>query len=120
MSGFETFKFFLTSHTGLAKDALHIYVALALFLGACLIFGWRTGQWKPWLLVLIAAIAGEVWDVYDTRQGNAPVRLMANFHDLWNTMLAPTILLLLTRHSGIFGVKPAVIAQPEINSGDQP
>ncbi len=48
MTEFEAFKIFLVDHTGLAKDALHIYVSLAVYLGSCLIFRWKTRQWQPW------------------------------------------------------------------------
>lgn len=120
MSGFETFKFFLTSQTGLAKDALHIYVALGVFVGSCLIFGWKTRDWKPWMLVLMVAIGGELRDIYDILQRTTQLQLLANFHDLWNTMLVPTILLVFSRYSRIFSARPAAIAQSGMKSGNQP
>lgn len=105
MHELEAFKIFLVSHTGLAKDALHIYVSLAIFLGACLIFKWKTRQWQPWCLVLAAALAGEAWDLLSTFSRNEPPRLEANWKDLWNTMLVPTVLLLLSRTTTIFGAR---------------
>jgi len=60
MSALQETKLWLVGHTGLAKDALHIYVALFLCLGSALAFRWRLSSWKPWLVVLAAALIGEM------------------------------------------------------------
>ena len=57
---------FLVENMHLAKDALHIYVALGVFFGSCLLFGWKASQWRPVMAVLAVALAGESWDLYDT------------------------------------------------------
>lgn len=44
MTGFQQLKLWLASHLDLAKDALHIHVALIAFFGSMLLFGWRAGQ----------------------------------------------------------------------------
>lgn len=119
MSNFEALKFFLITLTGLAKDALHIYVALAIFLGSCLIFGWKTRQWRPWLLALFAAILGEVWDIQGNLEKAQELKLWGNWHDLWNTMLVPTVLVLLSRYSTVFAARAAV-KLPTEKSSDQP
>ena len=49
--------------TGLSKDALHVYVGLAVFLLA--LTRWRIGSLPPLLVVLTVALAGEVWDLID-------------------------------------------------------
>lgn len=116
MDGLQAVKAILVLNTGLAKDALHIYVALGLFLGSCLIFGWKTRQWKPWMLVLLAAVVGEIWDISDQIWHKIPVDLLASRHDIWNTMLVPTVLMILSRYSTIFAAKPAAAEE----SGDQP
>ena len=102
MAPFQAIKTVLVEQTHLAKDALHIYVALGVFLGSCLVFGWKARQWRPWLLVLVIALIGEVIDVIDSIRDNDPVRPHANIKDLWNTMLAPTALMLLARFSTVF------------------
>lgn len=107
MTEFETFKVFLVDHTGLAKDTLHIYVALAVFLGSCLIFRWKTRQWQPWALVLAVAVAGEAWDMQGALERDWPLQWDASWKDLWNTMLVPTVLLVLSRTTTIFGARPA-------------
>ncbi len=63
MSNYDALKVILITLSGLSKDALHIYIALRLYLGSCLIFGWKARQWRPWLLVLSVAIIGEAWDI---------------------------------------------------------
>jgi hypothetical protein len=102
MSPLQQTKLYIVEHLALAKDALHIYVALILFFGSCLLFGWKAGQWKPWLVVLAAALLGEAWDLRDSMVYETPIRLAANWKDIWNTMLAPTVLMLLTRYSRVF------------------
>jgi hypothetical protein len=101
MSPLQSAKLWLVQNVHLAKDALHIYVALGLFLGSALLFKWSIKSWKPWLVVLAAALIGEVWDLYDTLAADDPVKLWANWKDVWNTMFWPTVLLLLARHSRV-------------------
>ena len=102
MSPLQTFKFWLINHGHLAKDALHIYVALTLFLGSLLLFRWRVGSWKPWAIVLVVAVAGEAWDLRDSFVFHTPVNLWANWHDIWNTMFWPTVITLLARWTNVF------------------
>lgn len=104
MAAYQSAKLWLIQHfgLGLAKDALHIYVALAIFFGACLLFRWKTGMWKPWLCVLCATLAGEAWDIRDNLVVQHYAILDASWHDLWNTMVAPTALMLLSRYTRIF------------------
>ena len=103
MSALQQAKLYLVENIHLAKDALHIYVALALVFGSCLLFGWKVRQWRPWLLVLAAALAGEAWDLRDTIAGGDPVHLAANVKDVLNTLAVSTLLLLLAaRHTSWF------------------
>ncbi|HWU95012.1 MAG TPA: hypothetical protein VN029_05400 [Sphingomonas sp.] len=97
MSPLQSAKFWLIQHVGLAKDALHIYVGLTLFLGAALAFRWPLRSWKPWLVALAAALLGEAWDLRDNLVHHIPVRLWGNWHDIWNTMFWPSMLLILAR-----------------------
>jgi hypothetical protein len=102
MSPLQQTKLVIVDHLGLAKDALHIYVALIVFLGGCLLFKWKATQWKPWCLVLAAALLGEAWDLRDSLAYGTPVHLAANGHDVWNTMLVPTVLMLAARYTRVF------------------
>ncbi len=97
MSPFQTAKLWFVEGSGLAKDALHIYVGLALFLGTIALFGWRADGCKPWGLVLAAALAGEVWDIVDTIGIGRPVILANHWHDVWNTLFWPSAIVLLVK-----------------------
>src|SRR6478736_3984416 len=102
MSPLQTIKLWLVEHVGLSKDALHIYVALALFLGSAALFGWSPRGWKPWSLVLAAALAGEAWDLRDSLAYDNPLDLAGNFHDIWNTLFWPSVIVLLLRTTRLF------------------
>lgn len=95
--GYQGFKIWLQGYVHLAKDALHVHVGLALFLGCALIFRWPLKSWKPWLVVLAAALAGEIWDLRDTLVRDAPLQLAGQAKDLVSTIAWPTILMLLAR-----------------------
>jgi hypothetical protein len=97
MSPLQQTKFFIVNHVHLAKDALHIYVALALFLGSAALFRWPLKSWRPWLLVLIAALIGEAWDLRDSLVYGTRIELGGNLKDIVNTIFWPTVLVLLAR-----------------------
>lgn len=119
MSPLNPIKNFIVDFSGLAKDALHIYVALIVFLGACLIFGWRASQWKPVVLVLAVVVVGEIIDIHDTQIIEKRVFLDGNWHDIWNTMLAPIALFLFARFTNIFkSTEPAPPVPDDTESGD--
>ena len=103
MSALQTVKLWLVQHMHLAKDALHIYVALTLFFGSALLFGWRLRSWRPWLIVAAAAVIGELWDISDRHAGHILQNYGANLHDVWNTLFWPSVILLLARRTKLFG-----------------
>jgi thiol:disulfide interchange protein len=103
MSALQQAKTFLVENLHLAKDALHIYVALIVFFGACLLFGWKARDWKPLAAVLLVALLGEAWDIRDRFVQDIRADYPAHIKDLWNTLLAPTAILLLARFSKVFG-----------------
>ncbi|MBX3564285.1 MAG: hypothetical protein KF730_06870 [Sphingomonas sp.] len=103
MSPLQTVKLWLAQHVTLAKDALHIYVALMVLFGVALAFKWPLRSWKPWAAVLAVALIGEAWDLRDSMVYHTPIRLGANFHDIWNTMFWPTAILLLARFTPLLG-----------------
>jgi len=93
----QSTKLTLIGWTGLSKDALHVYVALGLFFGSALMFRWSLKSWKPWAVVLAAALIGEAWDIRDRIVGRIPIDPAGNWHDIWNTMFWPTVIGLLAR-----------------------
>jgi hypothetical protein len=102
LSWLQSTKLALIGWTGLSKDALHIYVALALFFGSALLFRWPLKSWKPWAVVLAAALAGEAWDLRDRIVGKVPLEIAGNWHDIWNTLFWPTAIMLLARGTQVF------------------
>lgn len=90
------------AHSHLAKDALHIYVGLAVMFSSALILKWKLSSWKPWAAVLAVALAGEIWDIRDQLIGGIGIRPEEHFHDLWNTMFWPSVILLLASRTTLF------------------
>lgn len=101
MSSFQSAKVWLLQLLGLPKDALHIYVGLLIFLGVAALFRRSLSSPLPMLAVLTAALAGEVWDVFDTWRAGQPIYWWRNWHDVWNTSFWPAILFLLTRYTRV-------------------
>ena len=84
---------------GLPKDALHIYVGLMVFLIAAALFRAPLRSWKPIVAVLLAALAGEAWDLVDTHRRGSNIVWARNWHDVWNTCFWPAALFLLARYT---------------------
>jgi hypothetical protein len=97
MGPFQSSKLWIQDLIGLSKDALHIYVGLAVFLLAALILRRPLRDWRPLAAVAAVALAGEIWDVVEwTNRGNAP-QWNNHWHDLWNTTFWPLMLFALAR-----------------------
>ena len=90
-------KTWLVASAGLSKDALHIYVGLALFVAVRLVWRWRGGWLAAWLAVLAMACGGEWLDLTAEYNRSAIQPDAAHWHDIWNTMFWPTVLLLVGR-----------------------
>jgi hypothetical protein len=101
MSPLQSVKFWLVENVHLAKDALHIYVGLIVFLGSAALFRWPLRSWKPWAAVLVVTLAGEAWDMIDRLRGGITQSPDGNWKDVWNTMFWPTILFMLARYTTI-------------------
>jgi hypothetical protein len=90
----QAFKLYMIEATHLAKDALHIYAGLALFIGVRLIWRRRGGWVLGWLAALAAALIVE-WLDMRTEALEANLQPDAeHWKDIWNTMFWPTVLLL--------------------------
>jgi hypothetical protein len=96
------FKDLLSEWTGLSEDALHIYAAVLLQLGAAAIFRSSVAELAPWLCVLAALAANEAIDIYLPGHAIETWQIEGGIRDLWNTMLLPTALLFLARYSPLF------------------
>ena len=101
MSLFQQAKVALGQLLGLPKDALHIYVGLAVFLAAAALLRRPLGSWAPIAAVLAAALIGEAWDLIETRAIGARPHLERNWHDVWNTCFWPAVLFVLARYTRV-------------------
>jgi hypothetical protein len=97
--------------TGLGKDALHVYAGLAVFIMVRLIWRRRGGWWLAWTASLMLALGIEWLDMRVDAAGSAVQPDGEHWHDIWNSMFWPSVLLL-------FGpwLQPKAKAEPE--SGD--
>jgi len=118
MNPFQQSKFYLVEHLHLARDALHIYVALIVLFGSCALFGWKVHQWRPWLLVLLAAFVGEVLDIRGMAGPFESAIGRENVKDILNTMAVPTLLLIAARYTNVFA-RPRANVEAARGSGDE-
>jgi hypothetical protein len=86
------------------KDALHIYFAVAIQVAVAAWDRRSLGDARPWLAVLGMEVINEVLDL--ARGGEHEVmawQVVSAAHDFVNTMIMPTVLLLLVRYApGLF------------------
>ena len=82
----------------LAKDALHIYAALAIQLIAAKLSRRSLGHVLPWLWVLVLELINELFDLGRGMEPEVrPWQVVSAVHDIVNMMILPTVLLLLCR-----------------------
>ncbi len=94
---FEDRKLSIIEASGLGKDALHIYFGLALFLLVRLLWRWRGGWIVAWLAVVAMACGGEWLDMTAEHSRSTIQPDAAHWHDIWNTIFWPSVLLLVGR-----------------------
>jgi len=98
----------------LEKDALHIYAAFVIQVIAALLVRRPLSHWLPWLVVLGFALFNESLDMLLGEEASIkPWQMRGAAHDLVNTMLLPTVLLLLCRY------RPGLFAAPDVPLGRQ-
>ncbi|MES2889240.1 MAG: hypothetical protein V4739_14700 [Pseudomonadota bacterium] len=93
----ETLKAFLVVVLDLSRDALHVHIGLAVFAAVVLIGRCPLGAARPWCVVMLLALLGEVVDVGGDFLRGQPLRWDASLHDVLNTVLWPTVLTLVPR-----------------------
>lgn len=82
------------------KDALHVYAAFALQVAAAALFRKSLASWIPWTLVLVLELVNEGLDIWFGEEADVQYWQLAGArHDLVNTMILPTALLLLCRYA---------------------
>lgn len=92
-------KIWLEAVTELDRDALHIYGAVGIQLLTALFFRRSLGSIWPWLFAFSAAIANEYVDMQSAGVTEAAIAYAEaeSIHDLWNTMILPTLFFLIAR-----------------------
>ena len=90
-------KVWVEESTGLDMDALHVYAGVLAQLFFALALRRSVASVWPWLLVLAAAMANEWWDLTFEIWPTRDQQWQESIRDVWNTMLLPTLLLLLSR-----------------------
>jgi hypothetical protein len=83
--------------TGLGEDALHIYAALAVQLLAAALSRRSIAHPLPLAAVLAVQTANELLDLAYGSETVQAWQIEGGIHDMWNTMLAPTLLFLVAR-----------------------
>ena len=92
-------KNWLELSTGLDRDSLHIYAGVAIHLVAALFLRRPLASPIPWLFVAIVAVTNELHDysfVPEASNGDEEPFDEA-VKDVWNTLLLPSIFLLIAR-----------------------
>lgn len=116
-AAYQMFKASLEAATGLSRDALHVHIGLAIFVAVRLVWR-RGGGWLvAWLVALGFALGGEWFDLTGEVMDNMRQPDAAHWHDIWNTMVWPTLLALIGRW-----LEPRFVATqptPPLESGDE-
>lgn len=99
--------------TGLDMDALHVHVGVLAQIGVALVLRRSLASPWPWLIVLAAALANEAYDLaYETWPDPERARQFEEgIRDVWNTMLLPTLLMILCRFAPQLFVRPAKVKE---------
>lgn len=93
----HVFKEWLEQASGLDMDALHVHAGVLLQILAALLLRRPLRSPLPWLAVLAAIFANEVYDYRYEVWPDRGVQLAEGARDTWNTMLLPTLILLVAR-----------------------
>ncbi len=90
-----SYKIWLIDNVGLTNDAMHVHAALVILFAASIILRRRPDSIWCWIIVFLAEIFNEYADVKGLAPGEDTMR--ASLHDIYNTMLWPTVILILGR-----------------------
>lgn len=90
-------KVWVEETTGLNMDALHVHAGVLAQLFFALVLRRSLASVWPWLLLLAAQIGNEWWDLTYEIWPTRDEQWAESIRDTWNTMLLPTLLLILSR-----------------------
>jgi hypothetical protein len=112
-------KEWLSGTSGLDMDSLHVHVGVLAQIAIAFVLRRRLSSLWPWAAVAAAALANEAYDfqyeIWVERRG----QFLESVKDVWNTMLLPTVILLLTRFAPGLFVARSEAADPGEASGER-
>lgn len=76
-----------------SADALHVHVSVLLFVLSALLLRRRLSSAWPWLVTLLIELCNEWIDLHQ-KVGSPESNWPASWHDIKNTMIAPTLILI--------------------------
>jgi hypothetical protein len=85
----------LVDFVGLSNDAMHVHGSILILFVSAIVLRCRPDSIWCWLIVLVAELFNEYADLKGVAPGEATID--AAVHDLYNTMLWPTVILVLGR-----------------------
>jgi hypothetical protein len=97
--------------SGLHMDALHVHVGVLAQLAAAAVLRRSIASPWPWLALLVALCANEWFDLAFEVWPDREEQWAESIKDLWNTMLLPTVLLLLARFAPRLFVRSGAAAE---------
>lgn len=108
------YKIRLVEFVGLTNDAMHVHGSILILFVSAIILRRRPDHFWCWLIVFAAELFNEYADLKGVAPGEATID--AAVHDLYNTMLWPTIILILGRF--LFPPRTKELRQEAAKSGD--
>ena len=93
----QSIKLAIIAHSGLSKDALHIYVGLSIYLLVALFVKKTMRSLLPVAAVAAVACSGEIVDMIDDIRSLGYWRWGASVHDIVNTLVWPVALFLFSK-----------------------
>lgn len=85
----------------LSKDALHIHLGLLIMLLVMIVLRKSPASIIPWLVVFGLELVNEALDALHWHGGRLEFGILGGLQDIVNTMLWPTVILLLARYTRI-------------------
>lgn len=104
----------LVDFVGLTNDAMHVHGSILILFVSAIILRRRPDSIWCWLVVFAAELFNEYADLKGVAPGEATMD--AAMHDLYNTMLWPTVILVLGRF--LFPPRKKEIVASAAESGD--
>ena len=108
------YKVRLVEFVGLTNDAMHVHGSILILFLSAIILRRRPDSIWCWLIVFAAELFNEYADLKGLAPGEASID--ASIHDLYNTMLWPTVILILGRF--LFPPRNKALTTAPERSGD--